>query len=167
MVGIADAGAPPAHLSPLPRHRGEALTRTASCPRPRPLRRTEGAHLGRHRGYCPGTQWADCSTGAPTRDVPRHLSGQGLERQAGTGQPPPLPEGLGRGHVVMRRGGGGGEKDRSVAPRACAHGEVGNHLIDSRLTVAVRIYKQRTGMLQGVRSGRSVPSVTHPPFCSL
>lgn len=77
MVGIADAGAPPAHLSPLPRHRGEALTRAASCPRPRPLRRTEGAHIDRHRGYRPGTQRADYSMGAPTRDVPGHLSGQG------------------------------------------------------------------------------------------
>ena len=156
MVGIADAGAPPAHLSPLPRHRREALTRTASCPRPRPLRRTEGAHLGRHRGYRPGTRRADCSTGAPTRDVPGHLSGQ----------PPPLPEGLGRGHVVTRRG-GGGEKDRSASPRTQARGEVGNYLIDSRLTVVVRVYRQRTGMLQRACSGWSVPSVTHPLSRSL
>lgn len=77
MVGIADAGAPPAHLSPLPRHRGEALTRTVNCPRPCPLRRTAGAHLDRHRGYCPGTRRADCSTGAPTCDVPGHIAGQG------------------------------------------------------------------------------------------
>lgn len=166
MVGIADAGAPPAHLSPLPRHRGEALTRTASCPRPRPLRRTEGAHLGRYRGYRPGTRRADCSTGAPTRDVPGHLSGQGLERQAGTGQPPPLLEGLGRGHVVTRRG-GGGDKDRSASPRTQARGEVGNYLIDSRLTVAVRVYRQRTRALQRARSGWSVPSVTRPLSCSL
>ena len=166
MVGIADAGAPPAHLSPLPRHRGEALTRTASCPRPRPLRRTEGAHIDRHGGYRPGTRRADCSTGAPTRDVPGHLSGQGWSDRPAPASRLRCRRALAEA-MLLRGAGGGGEKDRSVAPRACARGEVGNHLIDSRLTVAVRIYKQRTGMLQGVRSGRSVPSVTHPPSCSL
>lgn len=45
MVRIADAGAPPAHLTPVQEYRGEALTR----PTVRALfalRRYEGAHLG-------------------------------------------------------------------------------------------------------------------------
>lgn len=166
MVGIADAGAPPAHLSPLLRHRGEALTRTASCPRPRPLRRTAGAHVDRYRGYRPGTQRADCSTGAPTRDVPGHLSGQGWSDR-------PAPASLLRCRralaeaMLLRGAGGGGDKDRSASPRTQARGEVGNYLIDSRLTVAVRVYRQRTRALQRARSGWSVPSVTRPLSCSL
>ena len=165
MVGIADAGAPPAHLSPLPRHRGEALTRTAVRALST-LRRYEGAHIGRHRGYCPGTQRADCSTGAPTRDVPGHIAGQGWSDRPAPASRPRCRRALAEA-MLLRGAGAAVRKIRSVAPRACARGEVGNYLIDSRLTVAVRIYKQRTGMLQGVRSGRSVPSVTHPPSCSL
>ena len=113
MVGIADAGAPPAHLSPLPRHRGEALTRTASCPRPRPLRRTEGAHIGRYRGYRPGTRRADCSTGAPTRDVPGHIAGQGWSDRPAPATRLRCRRAL--AEAMLLRGAGGGEKDRSVA----------------------------------------------------
>ena len=50
VVRIADAGAPPAHLTPVQEYRGEALTRTAVRALSA-LRRSEGALGGQRRAY--------------------------------------------------------------------------------------------------------------------
>ena len=56
MVRIADAGAPPAHLTPVQEYRGEALTRTAVRALSA-LRRSEGA-LGE---FAQRAHQTDCS----------------------------------------------------------------------------------------------------------
>ncbi|OUO12428.1 hypothetical protein B5F94_12035 [Flavonifractor sp. An4] len=61
----------------------------------------------------------------------------------------------------------GREKEIGLLPHGLAPVGDGNYLIDSRLTAAVQVYRQKLWLLQRARPSGAFQAVTHPLSRSL